>query len=76
MTDINTWFYSLPPVTRNYLAATSVITILVSLNVFSPYSVVFISDEVIKHFQVWRIFTAFGFFGKFGFNWLFDMAFL
>ena len=76
MTEINTWFFSLPPVTRTYLAITSVLTILVSLHVISPFSVIFTSESVLEEFQVWRIFTSFWFFGMFNMNWLFSMAFL
>lgn len=76
MTSVDTWFYSLPPVTRYYLAANAITTVVVSLKVISVYSVIFNPILIKSDFEIWRFFTSFCFFGTFSFNWLFSMAYL
>ena len=76
MTSIDTWFFTLPPVTRYYLAANAISTVLVSLKIVSVYSVIFATDLIKSNFEIWRFFTSFCFFGTFDFSWLFSMAFL
>nr|XP_027214043.1 derlin-2-like [Penaeus vannamei] len=50
-------------------------TILVQLDLVSPFQLYFNPLLIIKHYQIWRLVTTFLFFGYVGFNFLFNMIF-
>jgi Derlin-2/3 len=70
------WYHGLPTVARHYFTIAVVTTVLVSLNIV-PINYLYLDfDLVFKKFQVWRLFTVFIFFGKFGLPWIFQMYML
>lgn len=68
-------YLQMPPVTRTYTTACIATTILVQLEVLSPFQLYFNPVLIFKHGQVWRLITTFLFFGTIGFNFLFNMIF-
>jgi hypothetical protein len=76
MSDIESWFKSLPPFTKIYLCASSITTLLVSIGIVSPYSVYYDSSLVFSNLQIWRLLTTFTFFGTFSFQFLISMVIL
>ncbi|XP_078484540.1 derlin-2-like [Ciona intestinalis] len=69
-------YLQIPTITRGYTTACVLTTIAVQLEVISPFQIYFNPDLIFKHYQIWRLFTNFLFFGTFGFNFLFNMIFL
>lgn len=76
MSDLETWFKTLPPFTRYYLSAAVICTALVSFGMLNPASLYFEWEFFFRGLQVWRILTQFLFFGKFSFNFLISMVIL
>ncbi len=76
MSDIETWYKTLPPFTRYYLSAAVLCTALVSFGVLNPAVLYFEWDFFFRGMQVWRLLTQFLFFGQFSFNFLISMVIL
>lgn len=76
MSDIETWYKTLPAFTRYYLTAAVLCTALVSFGVLNPGYLYFDWTSFFKGLEVWRIITQFLFFGKFSFNFLISMVIL
>ena len=70
------WFYSVPPITRSYVAGAILVTASCSLELVSPFSLYFNMQLVFEKLQLWRLFTNFFFFGALGVDFLFHMFFL
>ena len=70
------WFHSIPVVTRTYLAISAVVTVVVSLEIASPFSLYFNPRLVFDRYEVWRVFTNFFYFDQFSLNFVFHMHFL
>lgn len=70
------WYRSLPLITRGYLTACVVSTILVQMDMVSPYLLLLDFGSVLGKFEVWRLFTNLCFFGGFGMPFVFSMFFL
>ncbi|XP_076339360.1 derlin-2-like isoform X1 [Tachypleus tridentatus] len=68
-------YMQIPPVTRTYTTACVLTTLVVQLDIVSPFQLYFNPDLIIKHYQAWRLVTTFLFFGSLGFNFLFNMIF-
>ncbi|KAF8819785.1 Der1ER1 [Cardiosporidium cionae] len=64
------WFRSLPPVTKWLGVATFVLTLSWTLQLVDPMLFLFDRSLVFQKLQIWRLFTAFLFIGKFSFGWL------
>jgi len=77
MSIIEQWIKEIPVITRTYMFAAVITTILCSLDLLSPYSLYYDFSLVFTKFQFWRIFTTFIFFGsRFSFEFIFHMFFL
>lgn len=68
-------YMQMPPVTRAYTTACVITTILVQLDLVSPFQLYFNPTLIFRHYQLWRLVTTFLFFGTIGFNFLFNMLF-
>ncbi|XP_042231724.1 derlin-2-like isoform X2 [Homarus americanus] len=68
-------YMQMPPVTRAYTTACVITTILVQLDIVSPFQLYFNPILILRHYQLWRLVTTFLFFGTIGFNFLFNMIF-
>ena len=64
------WFNSLPIITRAWFGLTLVLTVAGNFKILSPYYYVFIWDNIIGKFEVWRVATCFCYAGGFNFNTL------
>ena len=73
--DFKTWYMSKPLFTRSFLAASVVITIVITLGLVSPYSLYYTFEEAFLHLNLWRPITAMFFMGKFSFNLIFQLYF-
>lgn len=62
------WFNSVPPITKVFLVSTVLSGAALTFNWVSGWDLVLNWDLVRNKFQVWRLFTAFIFVGKFSFN--------
>jgi len=65
----------MPTVTRAYTTACVITTIAVQLDLVSPFQLYFNPILILNDYQIWRIITAFLFFGPMGFNFFFNMVF-
>ncbi|XP_055346911.1 derlin-2-like [Paramacrobiotus metropolitanus] len=68
-------FWRIPPVTRTYTTACVLTTILVHLEILSPFQLYYNPSLIVYRGQIWRLFSTFLFFGSFGFNFLFNLIF-
>jgi len=59
------WFRSLPIVTQYWVGTTLIITLAVNLKFLDVMKIVFIWDNIIHKFEIWRILTCFCFAGYF-----------
>mmetsp|Transcript_9796 Transcript_9796/g.17716 ORF Transcript_9796/g.17716 Transcript_9796/m.17716 type:complete len:212 (+) Transcript_9796:94-729(+) len=55
-----------PPVTRCYVAASSLLMLLCTLDILSPFYLYLHWELIIYELQLWRLVTCFLFFGPFG----------
>lgn len=76
MSNIESWFKSLPTFTRIYLCASVITSTLASLGILSPYYLYYDSSLVFRELQIWRLLTTFTFFGTFSFPFLIAMVIL
>lgn len=74
-TEFKEWYLKQPVVTRTYVTGAFVLACLVSLRMVTSFSLFYTFDDGILNMQVWRLFTAFFFQGKFSFSFLFAMYF-
>ncbi|XP_018009180.1 derlin-2-like [Hyalella azteca] len=68
-------FMEMPPVTRVYTSACVITTLLVQMDIVTPFNLYFNPTLIIKHYQVWRLVTTFLFLGPIGFNFVLNMIF-
>lgn len=69
------WYKNLPILTRIGLTTFFVITVLVQLEILDPMLLFLNWPLVINKLQVWRLLTSVTFFGKFSFQFLFQLYF-
>ena len=74
--DLQTFFDNIPPVTKFWLIASFLTTLSFQLRVVSIESLFLDFGAVFGKFEIWRLFTAGTFFGKFSFPFLFALYFL
>lgn len=67
---------ALPPVAKTYLSAITIITILATINIIHPYTLLWNFELLVKKFQLWRLLTPFLYFGEISFGWLMSMMFI
>lgn len=58
MSDLGTWYRSIPTFTRYWLTLTVGFTLVGRFGVFKPYQLVLLYEPVIHKFQIWRLLTA------------------
>lgn len=78
MAEIGTWFNQIPPITRQWFAASVALPVLCRFNVFSPYSMILTTD-FIKKFHIWKPLTSVLYYpiaGNRGFHYLVNLYFL
>ena len=75
LADFKIWYFSKPLFTRTYLAICTVFTLLITLKLVSPMSLLYTFKSAFLKFQIWRPFTALFFMGKFDFSFLFSIYF-
>lgn len=68
-------YKEIPPITRSYASACLVTTILTQIQVVSPFQLYFNPTLIVRKCQIWRLFTTFTYFGKFGWHFLLNMIF-
>ena len=61
-------FNDSPKITSILIISTIATNILVWTGIITPYILYLSKDLIIKHFQIWRLFTNFLYFGKFNIN--------
>eukprot|EP01006_Ploeotia_vitrea_P025216 TRINITY_DN58066_c0_g1_i1.p1 TRINITY_DN58066_c0_g1~~TRINITY_DN58066_c0_g1_i1.p1 ORF type:complete len:235 (+),score=92.24 TRINITY_DN58066_c0_g1_i1:48-752(+) len=71
-----TWFKTMPVVTKTYFCLAFGSTLLCTFGVISPMHLYLDFELVWKKFEIWRLFTCFIFFGKFSLPFLFSMLIL
>lgn len=76
MSSPEEWFKTLPVVTKVYFVLAVGTTALVSFGMLDPFILYLDFKLVFERFQIWRLFTNFIFFGKFGMPWVFQMFIL
>jgi Derlin-2/3 len=70
------WYRSLPPITRGYMTASLVTTIVVQMELLDPRLIYLDFDLIMGKLELWRMLTNFVFFGGFGLPFVFSMFFL
>ncbi|XP_053560833.1 LOW QUALITY PROTEIN: derlin-2 [Bombina bombina] len=68
-------YMQIPPVTRAYTTSCVLTTAVVQLELITPFQLYFNPELIFRHYQVWRLFTNFLFFGPVGFNFFINMIF-
>ena len=69
------WYRNLKPVTRAYMTAAMGTTIIVQMDLLSPYFLVLDYGAIVNNLELWRLVTNFCFFGKFSLPFVFSMFF-
>ncbi|EAU82900.1 hypothetical protein CC1G_05522 [Coprinopsis cinerea okayama7 len=65
----------IPPVTRFMTVSTVSLTVPVLMQLLSPYRLLFVPQLVLKHFELWRLYTSY-FLGTPSINFIFEMVML
>jgi Derlin-2/3 len=68
-------YMHMPVVTRAYTTACVITTLVVQLDLVSPFQLYFNPILITKQYQLWRLITTFLFFGTIGFNFFFNIIF-
>eukprot|EP01103_Thecamoeba_quadrilineata_P007865 TRINITY_DN17687_c0_g1_i1.p1 TRINITY_DN17687_c0_g1~~TRINITY_DN17687_c0_g1_i1.p1 ORF type:complete len:252 (-),score=21.79 TRINITY_DN17687_c0_g1_i1:98-853(-) len=76
MSDLQTWWNSLPPVTKWLMAGTLGVTLAGNFGFVDPYKLILSFPAIFKSFQIWRIITPFLFSGRLGFPFLMNLVIL
>uniref|UniRef100_A0A7S2YDG2 Derlin n=1 Tax=Entomoneis paludosa TaxID=265537 RepID=A0A7S2YDG2_9STRA len=75
-TGPDSWFKSLPVITKYWFGASLVVTLAVNFQVIPGGQIVFFWDAIQSKFEVWRLLTCFLYVGKFEFNTLIALMLL
>ena len=70
------WYRALPTITRGYMTASFVATVVAQLELVSPRLLYLDFDLVLGKLELWRLLTNFCFFGTFSLPFVFSMFFL
>jgi Derlin-2/3 len=76
MVNFETWYYSIPVITRTYLTLSTLTSFAVTFDLLSDLQLYLNFSLVFKNFQVWRLLTNFLFFDKFSINFVLHLYFL
>lgn len=66
--SLQDWFASIPIITKIFFVSTLISGATLSFNIVSADQLILLWPLIVKKFQVWRLFTAFVYAGKFSFN--------
>lgn len=70
------WFSSIPYVTKRYFLLVVSTTLLSTFNILSPNHIALYSPYILEKYELWRLFTAYLFFGPLSLGFLFAMGLL
>lgn len=73
--DIQNFIKQIPLVTRSYIGAAIIVSIVTSFKFVSPYKLAHLWPLTLNKLQLWRPFTSFVYFGSIGLNFLFTLVF-
>ena len=73
--EIKNWYLSKPLVTRSYIAVSTLLALLLTLNIISPYALYYTFTDGVIGLEIWRLITTVFFHGKLSFNFIFSMFF-
>ncbi|KAK9463386.1 Derlin-2 [Lipomyces oligophaga] len=73
---LETWFYSVPPVTRYWMTLSVVASALVHCEVISPFQLFYSYHSAIVKQQYWRFLTSFIYFGPLSLDFVFHIFFM
>jgi Derlin-2/3 len=76
MGDVEQWIFSIPVVTRTYMALALVTSIAVTFEVVSPLHLYISHRLILEKNEWWRLITGFVYFDKLSINFVFHMHFL
>nr|CCA16495.1 Der1like family putative [Albugo laibachii Nc14] len=74
--SIESWYYSMPEITRFYLSVIFMTTALSTFGVLNPKNLYLDYELVWERFQIWRLVTCFIYLGGFSFNILMQLMIL
>ncbi|CCI41219.1 unnamed protein product [Albugo candida] len=74
--SIESWYYSMPEITRFYLSVIFLTTALSTFGFLNPKTLYLDFDLVLERFQIWRLVTCFMYLGGFSFNFLMQLMIL
>jgi Derlin-2/3 len=66
--SLQSWFAAMPMVTKTFFLGTLLTGAMVSFNMLSPASCVFVWEAIRRRFEIWRLVTPYFFAGGFSFN--------
>ena len=75
LSEFKAWYFTKPLFTRTYLAACTVLTLLITLRLVNGLNLIYDLYSVIPGLQLWRPFTAILFMGKLDFGFFFNIYF-
>eukprot|EP01029_Cantina_marsupialis_P030357 TRINITY_DN81960_c0_g1_i1.p1 TRINITY_DN81960_c0_g1~~TRINITY_DN81960_c0_g1_i1.p1 ORF type:complete len:304 (-),score=80.40 TRINITY_DN81960_c0_g1_i1:624-1490(-) len=75
MEGIMDWYFRIPVVTRIYFTISMLLSLLVTLDMLSPFSL-YLNKHLVLEGEVWRLITNFMFFGEVRLDLVFHMFFL
>lgn len=70
------WFWEMPPVTRCWVTACAITSVLVQCKVITPLQLFYSYRAVLHKSQYWRLFTPFVYFGPLSLDLVFHVYFL
>jgi hypothetical protein len=73
MSDIVRWYNGVPVCTRFMVTSIFLTTLASNYGLVSPYQLIWDTRMALVGLQLWRAFTAFSFFGKLSFHFLFTL---
>ncbi|KNB42212.1 hypothetical protein JH06_4200 [Blastocystis sp. subtype 4] len=72
----SSFFYAIPPFTRTYLVILLLTGFGGNFGLFDPFSLVFVRNLVLKHFEIWRLVSNFFYIGGPSMNFVFNLMFI
>jgi len=74
--DFQDWFNKLPKITRSYMVGIFVTTTLMSLSLVSYANLLLTYEGLFEHYKIWTLFTNYFVYGRFSFQFLFQLIFV
>ena len=73
--EFKNWYLSKPFMTRTYLSGATLLALLVTLNIVTPYELFYSFTHGVMDYQLWRLITTVFFHGNLSFSFIFSMYF-